>query len=1364
MTAPPAFLSDRKPRVVALDTKGFDAPRLHLGRGNPALEVLVVGAPATRSPVQVRALWKERHGGRAAPLLVVVVHDTEHVSLCGPVGLKDDPPVYAKIDRGQAERMCAEALSAPNKEAALRFVRDALPAIQSDIPGVRNEGFFATHELKVGAPKLPGWADLTACGRGALGKGDDDLLAALGFSLEPLGTNALSTLLRESGDGSRVGVAVVLQPGEVPDLEAERFNHVSPVDYAMVVAEREALRYVFVCQGAKVRLYPAGLRVGVGGRGRNETFVELHTGLIPDANAGYIWALLSHAALKPGGTLDHLLEESRRFAGDLATRLRERIYELVIPALARGLVDAQKLKKPTAADLTETYRMAMTVLFRLLFIAYAEDMKLLPYDLKGLYQSRSLKKKAMDLKKMHDEKTPFDASDSWWVEVDQVFRAIADGNSDWSVPAYGGDLFARVAGESAESKCGAKLANLKLPNTLFGPVLSDLLLIDSPEGLGPVDFRSLSVREFGTVYEGLLESELAVAETDLTTDAEGNYRPRKGKEDVVVAAGDVYLHNRSGQRKATGTYFTKEFAVDHLLDEALEPALVDHLARVRAVADPTAAAEAFFDFRIADIAMGSAHFLVAAVDRIERAFTAFLAEHNLPGVRAELGTLRAAALKALGPTADVVDDERLGDAALLRRQIARRCVYGVDMNPIAVSLARLSIWIHTFVPGLPLSLLDHNLVCGNSLVGIGRKEELEDALHDAGVVQKGRNAGKQGLLFVGFDVDDLLTKALEPLTRAAKIADATINDVNRVKAALAEAKRATAGAEALCDIVTACRIGQKPIPFSQQEWDALQGNLIGQHYHAEAREALAHMPPFHFPVAFPEVFLRPRAGFDVLLGNPPWEEATLEEHAFWARHQPGIRSMKPKQFNPIREQLRKNRKDLVKLFEEELAEADTMRKALVNGGYPGMGTGDPDLYKAFCWRFWNLIAPDGGRCGMVLPRGALAAKGSAEFRKDVFAGAKDVSITILVNLSCWAFDGMDNRKTFGLVVLTSGAPVGETIGLRGPFVSRERFDNGHCVPLTRFSAANVASWTDTASLPLLPSDESPSVFAQLRKAPRLDLNDGKTWRARPYAELHATNDAELMDLESETCPKGYWPVYKGESFDIWQPDTGGYYGYAEPKAVLAHLHDKRQRAGRNSKSPFSEFPDKWLKDAKAEPCLAPRIAFRDITNRANQRTVIPALLPPKVFLTNKAPYLLFSRGDATDVAYLLGVLSSVPLDWYARRFVEGGMNFYIFNPFPIPRPPAESELRKRVVALAGRLAAVDERFAGWAQSVGVACGPLADNTKQDHIHELDAVVAHLYGLSEPQLVHVFETFHEGWDFGPRLAATREHYKAWAGRG
>ena len=193
-----------------------------------------------------------------------------------------------------------------------------------------------------------------------------------------------------------------------------------------------------------------------------------------------------------------------------------------------------------------------------------------------------------------------------------------------------------------------------------------------------------------------------------------------------------------------------------------------------------------------------------------------------------------------------------------------------------------------------------------------------------------------------------------------------------------------------------------------------------------------------------------------------------------------------------------------------------------------------------------------------------------------------------------------------------------------------------------------------------------------------------------------------------------------------------------PQPVLDFIQSKRWRARNNRRSAHSEFPEHHHLKRNTLPCYRPRIAFRDVTNRTNQRTVIAALVPPNVFITDKGPYFLWRRGDEKDQAFLLGVLSSLPLDWYARRFVETNLAYFILNPFPVPRPSRESVLWQRTVELAGRLACPDKRFAEWAQKVNVTCGPLDEAEKEDHIHELDAVVSHLYGLSKSQLIHILK--------------------------
>ena len=251
-----------------------------------------------------------------------------------------------------------------------------------------------------------------------------------------------------------------------------------------------------------------------------------------------------------------------------------------------------------------------------------------------------------------------------------------------------------------------------------------------------------------------------------------------------------------------------------------------------------------------------------------------------------------------------------------------------------------------------------------------------------------------------------------------------------------------------------------------------------------------------------------------------------------------------------------------------------------------------------------------------------------------------------------------------------------------------------------------------------------------------------------------------MTFDGKGRSDGYWPVYTGKSFDLWNPDAGSYYAWADPEPALEWLQGKRISGNKSSKSPHSEFSLEHVRDCSTLPCLEARIAFRDVARATDRRTIIACLIPPRVFITNQGPYFLWPRGDEKDQAFLLGILCSIPLDWYARRFVETHVNFFIINPFPIPRPSRDNLGWKRVIEIAGCLACPDDRFAAWAEKVGVECGPLDAEKKEDMIYELDAVVAHLYNLDENQLVHIFETFREGWDYQKRLDGVLRHFKKW----
>ena len=254
----------------------------------------------------------------------------------------------------------------------------------------------------------------------------------------------------------------------------------------------------------------------------------------------------------------------------------------------------------------------------------------------------------------------------------------------------------------------------------------------------------------------------------------------------------------------------------------------------------------------------------------------------------------------------------------------------------------------------------------------------------------------------------------------------------------------------------------------------------------------------------------------------------------------------------------------------------------------------------------------------------------------------------------------------------------------------------------------------------------------------------------------------MVDVDSSGRP-GEWPVYKGESFNLWEPETGVVYGWAEPDAAVERLQTTRLRASRNRRSVFSQLERDRITKSSTLDVFRPRLAFRDVTHATNSRTLVVALVPPRVLLANKAPTIVWIRGNERDEAYLLGVMSSIPLDWYTRKIVKTQMNFHLFRAFPVPRPGRDSALRREVEVSAGRLAAIDDRYADWAEAVGVEVGSVGSvgsgDEKFDLIARLDAAVSHLYGLEEHHVVHIFETFHRGWDHTERLTAVLEHYVA-----
>lgn len=278
-------------------------------------------------------------------------------------------------------------------------------------------------------------------------------------------------------------------------------------------------------------------------------------------------------------------------------------------------------------------------------------------------------------------------------------------------------------------------------------------------------------------------------------------------------------------------------------------------------------------------------------------------------------------------------------------------------------------------------------------------------------------------------------------------------------------------------------------------------------------------------------------------------------------------------------------------------------------------------------------------------------------------------------------------------------------------------DLANWTPSSPGSGSTLPTW----EVPLLPSKAHAQLFAKLRKGPRFDQWTVSQGGVFPVRELDETNDRRYFRHSKGVS------VWKGGSFDQYAPHGGDPAGHADWDEVLAFLQVKRGR----SRTFRAHFKAAHLSDPASHPIHHARLAFRDVSRATDSRTVRACLIPPRTPLVNSAPYLVFVSGNATAQAYALGVMNSLVFDWQARRLVETHMNFFILDLLCLPREESKME---EIASRAARSSCIDDRYMAFAKEAGVQHGALSAKVAQRLRAEIDALVAHAYGLSLDDLV------------------------------
>jgi len=581
--------------------------------------------------------------------------------------------------------------------------------------------------------------------------------------------------------------------------------------------------------------------------------------------------------------LDDVYDQSTAFAEALGEDLQENIYE-AIRVLAEGFLDTND--NLDEEDLDRIHDSSLIYLYRLIFVLYAESegRNLLPTENEIYSENYSLN----DLKQVVVEKRDETQQhyQTWqtslWDKLDELFVLIDQGSQgkgipkdDLYIPAYNGGLF-RTDPEDDDTVEAQFLSNHEVGDAYIAEVIELLTRHEASEGQRKVfvDYSSLDERNLGSIYEGLLEYTLAVADEPLTVD-DGEYVAAGEGDDVTVEEDEVYLRTDDGERKATGSYYTPEYVVEYIVDETLGPLVQEireDLVANSARGDDRAFAEEFadrvFDLTVLDPAMGSGHFPVNAVDYLAREIIDAQEQQDRQALDSADAEIRA-------PT---TEEGELRDINWARRKVAQRCIYGVDVNPLATELAKVSLWLRTLAAEQPLAFLDHHLKTGNSLVG----SDIEDVLSDGD-----EDATGDGQLTLQQSFDHTRQRAMEHVTDRFQdllnIDNETLEDAKEMEAVYDDVRADPLYKKllAMANVHTADMFGlDVPDDADERMARALHGDAwekIEQQDWFKSAQAMAEEERFfHWELEFPIAFYdqggdrKVDAGFDAVIGNPPY--------------------------------------------------------------------------------------------------------------------------------------------------------------------------------------------------------------------------------------------------------------------------------------------------------------------------------------------------------------------------------------------------------------------------------------------------------------------------------------------------------------
>ncbi len=1068
------------------------------------------------------------------------------------------------------------------------------------------------------------------------------------------------------------------------------------------------------------------------------------------ADFALLWLLCHQSRVEAERPADCWLEKWSRTALEQGTRALDQLrngVEKAITALGGGFLAhpansllREKLRSGALGQ-QDYYRQVLRLVYRLIVLFVAEDREILFHPDAGEIERERYSKyySTGRLRQLAEQRVGTRHADLF-AGLRLVMEALGgalggalgndNGCPELGLPALNSFLFSRDA--------VADIIDCEIANRDLLDAIRSLALTDDRHSRRVVDYKNLGAEELGSVYESLLELHPVL-------------HIEAAKFELATASGH--------ERKTTGSYYTPTSLINCLLDSALDPVL-DEAERQP---DPETA---ILSLKVCDPACGSGHFLIAAAHRIAR----------------RLASIRTG-----------VEEPAPSERRKALRDVVGRCIYGVDINPMSVELCKVSLWMEAIEPGKPLSFLEQHIQCGNSLLGAtpallanGIPDSAFEAIEgdDKKICSeykkknKYQREGNRTLFDPEGQPWERLGDLAGSMMQLDDMRDDTVKEIHR-KQDYYEQLVKSSGYEfgrLWADAWCAAFVWKKTNDFAYTITEDVFRNIeknphnIASWMKAEIIRLREQYQFFHWHLAFPDVFRVPAkdeeaeneqagwsGGFDVVLGNPPWERIKIQEKEWFAQRRPDIaNAANAAQRRRMIATLQYDDPATYNAFMEDQRQA-TGESHIVHdsGRYPLCGRGDVNTYSIFAETMRLVISPT-GRVGCIVPSGIATDDTTKLFFQNLMELQSLASLYDFDNHEK-IFPAVDSRMKFCLLTLT-GSVHAASKGAEFVFFAHKVDELQENERRFTLSATDIALLNPNShTCPIFRSQRdaelTKSIYRRLPVLIKKGLSDENIWNIKLSTMFHMTNDASLLRtrirLEEVGCKFVSNMFYKGEEtyIRLYEGRLGHQFNHrfaSQSNGQLIEVNDHQlYNPG------FFIEPQYWVQTTEVDQhlkryqtkCKSGLLGFRRIARNTDERTSIACVLP---WGAASYGWILVLGPQATDLLLLLGIFNSFPFDYLLRNALsQPSIPQGTFE--QIACPPSEAlnfTIRHMLLSRVLELTYTAWDLEPFAKDCGYDGPPFRWDEERRFLLrcELDAAYFHLYGIERDDVDYIMETF------------------------